>query len=74
MGSKSSTVARLRADLKLSQSAFGAEIGITQAAVSMIEHGRQRLTAELALRILDRWPDQVHQLGGVEVLLRGAAA
>ena len=65
-------VQSLRAFLALSQAAFGAEVDLPQSYVSYVERGHRRLTSDAALRIKDRFADEMGRLGlTVEDLLRG---
>jgi DNA-binding XRE family transcriptional regulator len=55
MGSKDTPLAKLRAQLGLTQGEFGDKIGLKQPSVSFYESGKDQLTSPLALKIWRRW-------------------
>lgn len=63
---------RLRDWLKLSQAALGETLGISQAHVSDVEAGKERLGVDPALKAKEAYPKAMTELGlTVEDLLRG---
>ena len=66
------SVRRLRVGLAMSCRAFADELGVSASLVAAWDRGAAPLSARMALRIADTWPDALEQhVGSVESLLRG---